>query len=48
MNKIKTQQVIKKNIEGNKPEGLNIAAILEVGQVVLEAWDHMRREWMMH
>ena len=48
MNKTKTQDVIKKSIEGYKHEGLNIAAILEVGQVVLEAWDHMRREWMMH
>ena len=39
---------MKKNIEGNKPKGLNIASILEVGQVVLEAWAHMQREWMMH
>ena len=41
MNKIKTQSLIKKNIEGNEPEGLNIASILEVGKVVLEAWDSM-------
>ena len=37
MNKIKTKYVIKKKIEGNKPEGLNISTILEAVETQREA-----------